>query len=227
MSASIENKNVEHKGEDLDLKSLDSSSDGEVTILVKSSPTDVGKEFKATEKEIQISKFLHNLYEEHESHNHTGTLEIFLDGSTGVYKYEPFVIFDVILKYMKLCQGVDGEILEIPLKSSKMIDHFKDERFAKFIDSVVDNFKEPKLVNMSAVVHVANYLGINSLVYQFCAKIAIYIRGKETEEILDFTHGVPNEYRAKPIDIEKEKEKKRKAIAELDKNNADDEEKKD
>jgi S-phase kinase-associated protein 1 len=81
------------------------------------------------------------------------------------------VVIENIIKYMNITKGV---IQPYPLKEG---DKLQDEDF-------IDNYvKENGMIGLYEMMGYSNYLGIKSLLYLCCAKMALMIKDKSLEEI--------------------------------------------
>jgi S-phase kinase-associated protein 1 len=81
------------------------------------------------------------------------------------------VVIENIVKYMNTTKGI---IQPYPLKEG---DKLQDEDF-------IDNYvKENGMIGLYEMMGYSNYLGIKSLLYLCCAKMALMIKDKSLEEI--------------------------------------------
>lgn len=85
----------------------------------------------------------------------------------------------LILEYANHHAGVPQEILEMPLKSTKMSENCKHKWDAEFIDRIGDQSRK----SLYDLIKGANYMDIKCLLHLGSAKVASWIKGVPLETI--------------------------------------------
>lgn len=138
MSTDIDTKTINEP-----IESLDTDSDGKITLLSKN-----GGSVETTKKYAYIS----NLVQTSLSTDHSCN-ELPLPGVKTN-------ILEKICEYMEHHKGTEPPIIEKPLRSKVMKDVCKDSWDAEFIDKIGENRQE-----LYDLILAANYLDIKSLLH--------------------------------------------------------------
>ena len=83
-----------------------------------------------------------------------------------------------VIVYMKHHKGVEGPLIEKPLRSRFMIDAVKDPWDAKFIDDLGENRQD-----LYDLMLAANYMDMQRLLYICAAKVATLVKGQPLDKI--------------------------------------------
>ncbi len=79
----------------------------------------------------------------------------------------------LVIEYLNHHKGEQGQLLEMPLRSARMMDVCEDAWDARFIDRVADMGN----ASLYEMVIAANYLGIKCLLHLSAARVAAKIKG--------------------------------------------------
>jgi hypothetical protein len=87
---------------------------------------------------------------------------------------------DKIIEYLNLRKGVAAQLIPKPLTSKIMKDLCKDEADAKYIEALYEQGGRPLYFD---VLKLANYLGIQCMVDNLCAKLSAITKGRAPEVV--------------------------------------------
>lgn len=179
--ASLDSKS-ETKTESDVIQGLDVGSDGDDIIYLVSSDKDK-VEFPISKRAARMSAVVNDLLET--TLPEDGKYPVAVEASA----------LELVCKYLIHHNGVEGQIIERPLRSKKMSELCKDPFDANLVDVVNKR--------IYALILAANYLDIKSLLYLGCAKTASIMKGQPMDKIkgLLLPHIHWDEANSKPHDV--------------------------